>query len=50
MLNEATAEVSVKFCVVVLPVVGTEGADGLNVYPAKVGVTTYVPPARPVKL
>jgi hypothetical protein len=31
MLNEDTAGLSVKSCVVVLPVVGTEGAEGLNV-------------------
>jgi hypothetical protein len=31
MLNEVTAEDSVKSCVVVLPVVGTDGADGLKV-------------------
>jgi hypothetical protein len=31
MLNEDTTDASVKSCVVVLPVVGTDGAVGLNV-------------------
>ena len=49
MLKELNADVSKKFCVAFAETL-TFGAAGLNVKPARVGVTRYDPDARFVKL